>query len=191
MRLLLLRHGMTNANERHLYCGSSDEPLSDRGRKELIALRKNAVYPDCAGFKKFTSGMRRTDETLRLLLDAAPDARLTGFREMDFGRFEMHSYDELKNDADYQAWITDDSGRTSTPGGESTMEFHARVFAAADALDQDAVLICHGGVIAALMQRWFSHEDKNMYQWQPSFGCGYEVIFDSNGEYHFSKMPKF
>lgn len=190
MRLLLLRHGMTSANERRLYCGSTDEPLNDRGRQGLIELRKNALYPDCTGLKRLTSGMRRTDETLRLLLDAAPDARLAAFREMHFGRFEMHSYDELKNDPAYQAWIMDASGCTPTPDGESTAEFHARIFAAADALDQDAVLICHGGVIAALMQRWFPQEEKNMYQWQPSFGCGYEVLLDANGTRNYSKIPK-
>ena len=28
MRILLLRHGITEANEKHLYCGSTDLPLS-------------------------------------------------------------------------------------------------------------------------------------------------------------------
>ena len=26
MRILLLRHGITEANEKHLYCGSTDRP---------------------------------------------------------------------------------------------------------------------------------------------------------------------
>ena len=28
MKILLLRHGITEANEKHLYCGSTDLPLS-------------------------------------------------------------------------------------------------------------------------------------------------------------------
>ena len=35
MRLILLRHGLTEANERHLYFGSTDLPLSERGREAL------------------------------------------------------------------------------------------------------------------------------------------------------------
>ena len=31
MRILLLRHGITEANEKHLYCGSTDLPLSPAG----------------------------------------------------------------------------------------------------------------------------------------------------------------
>ena len=35
MRILLLRHGITEANEKHLYCGSTDLPLSPAGRAAL------------------------------------------------------------------------------------------------------------------------------------------------------------
>ena len=35
MRILLLRHGITEANEKHLYCGSTDLPLSRAGREAL------------------------------------------------------------------------------------------------------------------------------------------------------------
>ena len=35
MKILLLRHGITEANEKHLYCGSTDLPLSPAGRAAL------------------------------------------------------------------------------------------------------------------------------------------------------------
>lgn len=38
-RVVLLRHGSTQANERGLYCGSTDLPLSPAGREELMRLR--------------------------------------------------------------------------------------------------------------------------------------------------------
>ena len=180
MRIVLIRHGRTEANERRLYCGASDLPLSEGGRAELRGLRARADYPETGGLLKLSSGMRRTDETMRLLFDAEPDARVAAFREMDFGRFELHSYEELKADADYQAWIMDGAGTVSTPGGEASRAFRARVFAAADALEEDALVLCHGGVIAALMERWFPQEGKNMYAWQPGFGLGYEV--ELNGD---------
>ena len=33
MTIYLIRHGKTEANEKHLYCGSTDLPLSDVGKK--------------------------------------------------------------------------------------------------------------------------------------------------------------
>lgn len=38
MKLYLIRHGKTEANERHLYCGSTDLPLSNAGIRELQGL---------------------------------------------------------------------------------------------------------------------------------------------------------
>ena len=63
MRLILFRHGRTLANERRLYCGSSDLPLSPAGRDGLRALRGSGALPDIAYAKVITSGMRRCEET--------------------------------------------------------------------------------------------------------------------------------
>lgn len=181
MRLLLLRHGMTMANESRLYCGFSDPGLSEKGRSELLRLKERIDYPDTCGMIRITSGMRRTDETLRLLFDAEPDARVEDLREMNFGRFELHSYDQLRSDADYQAWIMDESGGACTPGGESRRGFRKRVISAAEGIDRDALIVCHGGVISALMAHWFPGEGLNMYQWQPGFGQGYIVELADDG----------
>lgn len=181
MKLVLLRHGMTLANERRLYCGASDLALTAAGRAELRRLRRELEYPDISGLEKITSGMRRSDETLKLLFDVEPDRRVAGFQEIHFGGFELKSYEELKEDAQYQAWIGDVSGNVAPPGGETTNAFRARVFAAADSLERDALIVCHGGVIAALMARWFPREDRNLYQWQPPFGLGYVVRLEPGG----------
>ena len=49
MTIYLIRHGKTEANERHLYCGSTDLSLSDTGRAELQQLhydiKKSASLP--------------------------------------------------------------------------------------------------------------------------------------------------
>ena len=38
MTIYLIRHGKTEANEKHLYCGSTDLPLSEAGKAELQVL---------------------------------------------------------------------------------------------------------------------------------------------------------
>lgn len=175
MSILLIRHGRTEANDRHLYCGSTDLPLSDRGRQELA--ERHYVVPNA---RFFTSGMRRTEETLQLLFGDVPHEVLPDFREIDFGAFEMKSYEQMKEDPAYIAWITGDNDRNVPPGGESGEAMTARVLAAFRGLpDGNSVVITHGGVIAAIMENLFPAEGKNRYQWQPKPGFGYRLEGDS------------
>ena len=44
MSIYLIRHGKTEANEKRLYCGSTDLPLSEKGRAELRAMHY-AIHP--------------------------------------------------------------------------------------------------------------------------------------------------
>ena len=92
MTVYLIRHGKTEANEKYLYCGSADLPLSEAGKAEL----QNLHY-DIKNVRFLTSGMKRTDETLQLLFGDVPYVVDPRFREADFGIFEMHSYEELKD----------------------------------------------------------------------------------------------
>ena len=175
MIIYLIRHGRTEANERRLYCGRTDLPLSAGGRDALRALRARIAYPNIENIDAMVSGMRRTLETFQILYGNAPVRICAEFREIDFGAFEMHSYDQLKAKSEYQAWIGDSTGNAAPPGGESAAHFQSRVIAAADALRRDSLIVCHGGVIAALMAHWFPAENRHMYAWQPDFGCGYRV----------------
>ena len=60
MTIYLIRHGKTEANEKHLYCGSTDLPLSETGKEELCKLKY-----DIKNVRFLTSGMSRTNETSR------------------------------------------------------------------------------------------------------------------------------
>lgn len=176
--LYLIRHSLTRANELRLYGGSTDIPLTEKGR--AIAIGRRGAIPDCGIC--VSSGMRRADETLLLMTGRKPDLVLPGLREMDFGAFEMRSYDQLKDDPDYQRWIGDEVGDVRCPGGENMKDFRARVFRDAGrllSLECDAACaVCHGGVIVNLMQAWFPDEGRNFYQWQPGPCGGYRIAVD-------------
>ena len=121
------------------------------------------------GFKTLAEGQKVTFET-------EPD-----LREMDFGAFEMHSYEELKEDPAYLAWITGDNESNVAPGGESGVMMQERVLNAFErirARGQNAFIVTHGGVIAAIMASLFPEEGKNRYEWQPAPGCGYVIRGD-------------
>lgn len=179
--LYLLRHGRTEANERHLYCGATDLPLSPAGRAALAPLHLPLRDP-----RFFTSGLRRTEETLRLLFGEVPHRADTRLRELDFGVFEMHGYEELKHRADYQAWLSGDNERNTPPGGESGEEMRRRVLEALHelaALPDDVVVVTHGGVIAAAMEALFPQEQRSRYDWQPAPGGGYAVTLSPERAY--------
>lgn len=170
MTIYLIRHGRTRANEAHLYCGSTDLPLSNRGIRELEGL-----HYDLPNAAFVTSGMRRTDQTLQVLFGDVPFRVEPRFREVDFGIFEMKSYADLKDDAAYQTWLAGDNVSNVPPGGESGAEMAQRVWEAFQEIREDTVIIAHGGVIACLMSRLFPEERKNRYQWQPEPGQGYRI----------------
>ena len=174
MSIFLIRHGKTRANEQHLYCGSTDLSLSASGREELLSLRY-AIYPE----RFVTSGMKRTDETLQILFGNVPFSVDARFREVDFGDFEMKSYEMLKNDPAYQAWITGDNESNVPPGGESGAQMTRRVLRALRDIPDGTAIITHGGVIATIMASLFPREGKHRYQWQPQNGLGYEITGSS------------
>ena len=178
--LVLLRHGMTEANERRIYCGSTDLPLSDDGRALAREIAVQRPLPACELY--VTSGMVRADETLVILTSHKADRVMPAFSEMDFGRFEMLGYETLRHDPDYQRWINDTGGIVPCPGGESTGAFRQRVRSGGNELLEmqwrTALVVCHGGVIVNLMEGWFPLEARGFYEWQPAACKGWRVLFD-------------
>lgn len=179
--LYLIRHGRTEANEKWLYCGSTDLELSENGAKALKELHYK-VPEDCI---YLTSGMKRTEQTLKILFGDVEHGIDKRFREVDFGIFEMKSYESLKNQDDYQTWISGDNEKNVPPGGESGEQMKKRVLEGLEELQKETkpiVLVTHGGVIAAVMEYLFSEEDKNRYLWQPRPGHGYLISKDTYQE---------
>ena len=181
MIIYLIRHGKTKGTEQHLYCGSTDLSLSENGVKELVGKKKGLeenfhIAAQNGRFRYISSGMRRCNETLRLLFGEREIEVFPGLREIHFGVFEMHSYEELKDREDYRNWLDADPEKTAPPQGESGEEMKSRVletFSEIVKAGQDAVIVSHGGVIASIMEHLFADEEKNRYQWQPSPGGGY------------------
>ena len=193
-RVYLIRHGTTEANERSLYYGATDVSLSEKGRAELYELSGKDGYPDAAKCTVFTSGMVRTTETLEILFPNTKYQTERDFREMDFGKFEMRSYEELKDDPEYQTWITGDFMVNACPGGESgNAQCERAVKAFWDVYRRttgDVLIISHSGTIIGIMQSLFPDEGENRWYWQVSGGCGYAVELEGEKAAGYSKIPK-
>ena len=156
--MALIRHGMTPGNEEQRYIGRTDEPLSQKGREQLLTLQKKGVYPAAACVA--ASPLERCRQTAELLYPGQAPCVFDQFREMDFGAFEGHNYEELKADVRYQAWI-DSNGTLPFPQGESREQFQRRCVEGCcellkevwtrEKLPASFALIVHGGTIMALL----------------------------------------
>ena len=191
-RVLLIRHGSTEAGEARQYCGSMDPPLSARGAAALAGLKERYSTFAEGEVSFYTSGMRRANETMEILFGGHGSAcsgsggmRSDGsgsffkeepaLREMDFGLFEGKSFEELRELPAYQAWITGDNEENICPGGESGAQMRARARKAFEEILQNdsassVVIVSHGGPITAVLTGLMPACTGNRYRWQPGYG---------------------
>lgn len=183
LKVYLIRHGKTEANEKHLYCGKTDISLSERGKKELYDIKNTVKYPECTSF--FSSGAKRANETLEILYPQKTYSEINEFWEYNFGDFEMKSYDMLKENKEYIKWITDKSGQVLCPNGESKSQYKERIkevfnlfidMCYSESMRQ-VVLVSHGGTIGTILEIFYD-SSKSFYEHQPACGRGYEIILE-------------
>ena len=193
-KVLVIRHGITKLNERHAYLGGTDEPLSENGRKALSELKPKyeAVLSELTNPRFVTSGMKRTEETVRILFGDRPTETIPELREINFGVFEGKSYGELKEDPAYQTWISGDNEKNVCPEGESGEEMTARVLAGFEKIlgePGDVVIVTHGGPMAAVMMKLFPNAFANRYEAQTKPGEGYLLAIE-NEAVSYQKIPE-
>ena len=118
-RISVLRHGLTEANEKGIYIGSTDMPLSAKGASELAAKMDEYDYPTV--HRVYSSPLRRCTETADILFPCTELCVVDDLRELDLGVFENKSVDELLNNDEYKAWLRGGKD-TRPPNGESLEE---------------------------------------------------------------------
>ena len=124
-------------------------------------------------------------------------------KELNFGEFEMKSYEELKAVPAYQEWL--ESGTNDPPpGGEGIDLFNERVTRGFEKLKSNhgllclklrnqekeavSICVCHGGVISAIMNYIWPDEYDNFYAWIPDPGHGYVLNLEDGGIVGYEKF---
>ncbi len=155
-RIFLLRHGETVGNSRIRFHGSSDVPLSSLGFAQMRAAAK-ALPLDRFDFV-VASPLQRSWAAAAIVAPGAR-VRLEGvFREVDFGRWEGLSAEEIEaqDPALYREWQSN-KGEFDYPGGERRADFRARVGEGLDRLLQSAagsaLVVTHKGVIRTIAEK--------------------------------------
>ncbi|PQP85997.1 histidine phosphatase family protein [Paenibacillus sp. AR247] len=124
--LLLVRHGTTRWNREKRYLGHTDIPLDRGGRDELAPLARELAGKAFHGV--YCSDLARCRETLAIISPAHADTAMYDprLREMDFGAWEGHTYEQLQHESLYRQWI-DSPQQVTPPGGESWADFAGRI----------------------------------------------------------------
>lgn len=139
-----MRHGLTKENELELVIGSSNPPLSDRGKAELYSIKEHVVRPDLI----FCSDLKRAAETAEILFPNLNITYLPQLRERYYGVFEGKSIDHLRRSGLIQ--IEDEDILTKN-GIEVPSSLLARVNQVMrlvhQAQTQKIVMISHGAFI--------------------------------------------
>ena len=174
MKIIFIRHGMTEGNLEKRYIGKTDEHLCEAGICDIEKYKTQGLYP--AADRLFVSPMKRCIETAKLIYPALTPVVVDDFRECDFGAFEGKNYQELADDQEYRQWI-DSNGTLPFPGGESVTDFKRRCVGAFEeyivqCIENNIAIVAHGGTIMALMEH-FAEPKKGYYDYQVTNGMGY------------------
>ena len=175
----LIRHGKTEANDRGVYIGTTDYPLSDFGRNELLDKLERFVYPKVE--RVYSSPLQRCTETAEILF---PDRELViaeEFRELHFGKFEGRSAEDLLHDEDYRCWMKGGMD-AKPPEGESVAELSIRTYQGLHRILLEMMqeelrhcaLVTHGGVISNMLA-CFGIPKLDPRQIQTASGEGFEI----------------
>lgn len=159
-RLFLVRHGETDWNIAGRLQGRRDIALNALGRAQAAEVGRvlsQMVGGSVGRLHYVSSPLSRAVETMRILrttldLPVADFAHDEDLRELSFGRWEGHTWPQLRRRYEHDVVARDkDPWHFAPPGGESYAELMARACAAVDRLAMDAVVVTHGGVIRALL----------------------------------------
>lgn len=165
-RLVLVRHGQSEWNEKNLFTGWRDPGLTQQGIGEAkaagIALKAGGMRFDLA----FTSNLQRAQKTLSLLLGEQGQTDLAVTRnealnERDYGDLAGLNKDDAREKwGAEQVHIWRRSFDTPPPGGESLKDTAARVLPYYEAeilplirAGKDILIAAHGNSLRALVMR--------------------------------------
>lgn len=162
----LIRHFPTKGNIDRKYIGWTDEPI----------IPHKAVHKIGEVGRVFGSDLLRCVQTADLLFGNVPYIENAKLRECSFGLWEEKTYEELKEEAAYIAWL-EDFHRIAPPGGESLEQLEVRVvdgFQEIISQTDHAIIVTHGGPMRALLSK-FVTSSKSFWEWEVSHGSMYTL----------------
>lgn len=175
----LIRHGAIDETLSGKYIGTTDPPLSDKGKLALNKLAFTHAYPQPPVV--FSSPLRRCTQTCAVLFPERKPLVIANLSECNFGEWEGKTAEELKDSEDFQKWLAGDNS-VKPPRGESNADFVRRVCKIFESIVEglmktgstECAVVTHGGVIMTLLAVYGLPQAKP-FEWAMENGCGYSV----------------
>ena len=191
MEVIFIRHLPTPGNEKKQYIGRTDEVLSSgsvtsfhKKREMYLKSQKEGKYPPFYPPAEMivASPMKRCVQTAELIYPGQKIVTEPKLRECDFGRFEGKTYEELKDDPAYIAWL-ESGGVLAFPEGEDQETFRSRCVEGvcrwlkkgAAEKKRSIAFVVHGGTIMAALHR-LAEGEHSFYDWQTGNGRGFLAL---------------
>lgn len=162
MRLLLVRHGQSEWNASHRLQGQADISLSEHGRNQANSLRP--IIEAAKPCRTISSDLARVRETAERIGAQAPQFT-NKLREIDVGEWTGRVIKDIQthDPEDYLGWR---AGTQTPPGGERWSDFVDRVSDVIRTEErnpcENLLVVCHGGVIRAILQRFLGLQPANI-----------------------------
>ena len=166
MRLLLIRHGLTDWNENGRLLGRIDIGLNERGRAQVETLA-TALRPIRLG-AVLASPQRRTQETAAILAASQGLAVRTeaSLDEVWLGRWQGKTFAEIADDPDLRRILEDPTYVCDAI--EPAVEVQARVVAAVERVrgefSETVALVSHGDPLRLILAHYLSMELRGFRQ---------------------------
>ncbi len=184
-KIYVLRHGQTDFNLQNIVQGSGiDSSLNARGVEQAKAFFE--MYKAIPFDKIYTSGLRRTTETIQQFLDLGlPKESLAGLNEISWGTNEGKKI-TIEEDEYYHYMLKQwQLGNTSLriEGGESPEDVVNRMQPAIDHIlakeDEQTILVCmHGRAIRILLCMLLKYPLKSMDMFEHENTCLYLLNYE-------------
>ena len=158
--LIFVRHGYSEANEKNIFAGITDVPLTETGKQQAVLTAK--FLSQYAIDVLYSSDLKRAWQT------ATPIAEQTGLpiilnkqlREMDLGLWEELPFEAVvhKYPQEYALWMSD-VNNAGAPGGESVARVRERITAAVEQIvaehrGKTVCIVTHAEALRVLFPAW-------------------------------------
>lgn len=160
IRLLLVRHGETEANVAGQWTGLIETELTEHGRAQIaaVARRLTAEVDDpVAIYTSPLSRARQTAEGIGRALDLEPVV-VENLREINFGQLDGVTLEEMKAHYPkiYERWKDRGDASFTWPEGDQRADFFHRVAAACDEIlarhtQGTVIVVGHGGTLRSCL----------------------------------------
>lgn len=138
-KILLIRHGESEANRKNIFAGHIDPDLQDTG---VLQAKLTAQYikENYRVDKIYSSDLKRAYNTAKQLAELIDLEIITdkGLREIAAGEWEGVVFDDLIKiyPDDFKKWM-DDIGNAGCTGGETVKELTERVFSTVEKIARE------------------------------------------------------